>query len=115
MTSPTERDLATFVAATKAADEQDAQMLLAIVRKLREDDDLRYEHSATALEAMAKRMTERLRAAARWDESGMLDETDVGIPLASLAESSCAAGTDAEPSAPPSSASAPSRRGRPPK
>lgn len=112
MTSPTERDLATFVAATKAADEQDAQLLLAVVRKLREDDDLRYEHAATALDAMARRMTERIRAAERWEHAGMLDETDVGIPLADLAEPSCAAVSDPPPSAPPSSATAPSRPGR---
>lgn len=81
MTSATERDLATFVAATKAADEQDAQLLIVVVRKLREDDDLRYEHCATALEAMASRMTERIRSAQRWDEAGMLEDTDVTLPL----------------------------------
>lgn len=75
MTSPILEELTTFVAGTKSADEEDAPVLLAIVRKLREDEDLRYEAIANALEAMARRMTERHRVACRFDERGLLDET----------------------------------------
>jgi hypothetical protein len=109
VTDSVTRDMATFIAATKAADEQDAQLLLAVVRKLREDDDLRYEHCSTALDAMARRMTERLRAAERWDKAGMLDETDVGMHVDDFATE---AGTDHAPDAPPIPTPAAGRRGR---
>lgn len=85
MTSALEVELTSYVAGTLAADSEDAPVLLAIARLLRQDDELRYEASAAALDGMARRMTERHRAGERMRERGLLDET-TSLAIVDLAD-----------------------------
>jgi hypothetical protein len=99
VTSPTERDMASFIAGTLAADAQDAEFLVEAAMLIR-SSDLSLDRLADALDAMACRMTERVRAGERWQKRGMLDETDDQLRLADLAEDH-EPGTDHSPTTTP--------------
>lgn len=106
MTSALEVELTAGAAGELAGLRQDAPLLIAIARKLHEDDDLRYEHCAIALDAMARRMTERVRVLERLEERGLLDDTQT-LAIADLADDH-EPGTDHAPETTPT----PNRTGR---
>ncbi len=78
MTLPLQRDMAAFIDACRAADEQDAPFLVRAAQAIRESG-LELDALAVALDAMASRMTRRIQLAQRWDDAGMLAETDVDM------------------------------------
>lgn len=112
MTSRLESEALGIIRAVMEHDELEWPKIQAYSNALRTDADNGAIISAVIdlLDGMSERRLARRRLFEALAVRGLLDDTEVGIDIASLAEPEAV--SDPPPSAPPSSASAPSRRGR---
>jgi hypothetical protein len=112
VTSPLEQTLIEIARAVRDGDELEMPRLQAYANglRLKPDDSSLLSRAIELLDEMAARRLVRMRLFERLPQQRVFDDTDLDLAIADLADE---AGSDPPPSAPPSSAHVPGRRGRP--